>query len=80
MFVAQGLSPPHEEVLNNPQCHHSSVIFMKCPSVFGAVLNAVLSKANTLRLEVSSLEIFRASNTASILVYTTRERDLKSMF
>ena len=53
--MAQDLSLPREEVLNNPLCYHPSVILMKHPSVLGPVLNAMLSKADTCRHELSSL-------------------------
>lgn len=55
IFVAEDLSLPCEVVLNNPLCYHPSIILMKHPSVLGPVLNAVLSKADTCRHELSSL-------------------------
>lgn len=81
IFVARGLSPLHAEALNNPLCHHPSIIFMKSPSVLGSVPSAVQNKANTWRLEPFSLELFTASHTtSSILEYTAMDPDPESMF
>lgn len=70
VFVARGPFPTHVEVLNNPWCHHHSVIFMKLPSVLGAVPKAVRSEANSqapalLTGETSTLASLRTSKGSS---------------